>query len=173
MNRVKFSLFIPLIFFGEFDKIIKIIWSDYFNSSYFLFCTRRTKACLQCETRWRQESVPEHTQTRALVSRWERQWHRHAAVTVRVMFIYSRILNGGGEGAEGEGGRGQKETKCFRSSTSGFIFHYTVLNLFYSPFFYTESIQWKYQRTSSVESLCWRGRRGGKSNKKQKKQLKH
>lgn len=57
------------------------------------------------------------------------------------MFIYSRILN-----KEGKKGIGQRRgvirrQSVFRSSAAGFMFHYTVLNLFISPFFYTESIQ--------------------------------
>lgn len=82
-------------------------------------------------------------QTR-LYSPGESDNERDTLVLQLVMFIYSRILNKEerrGEGGREEGGGLKRRQSVFRSSTSGFMFHYTVLNLFYSPFFYTESIQ--------------------------------
>lgn len=83
---------------------------------------------------------------------------RPDVVTVRVMFIYSRILNGGEKGK----GRGKGEGGCclrdnvFRSSASGFMFHYTVLNLFIHRFSIQNPFSHNFNAPTELESSAGR-----------------
>lgn len=74
-----------------------------------------------------------------------------------------------GDRSQGGGEKGLKGDKVFfRSSASGFMFHYTVLNLFYSPFSIQNPFSRNINATNRTRVLCWRGREMEKKNKTNK-----
>lgn len=93
---------------------------------------------------------------------------KESGVTVRVMFIYSQILNKEGKTGRGQGDGVKRRQSVFRSSASGFMFHYTVLNLFIHHFSIQNPFSFNINAPTELESSAGREKRW-RTNKKTKK----